>query len=103
MTPITAERRPGGDLLVTGLLSHSDVLDALASLLVDPEVLEAAANVEKWDRARMDVPPGSLEDGLYVSARSDLAALLASVQVRLTRRDLEPLLDAIDAQKLVDA
>lgn len=106
MSGITVERRPGGSLLVAGLFAHPEMLDAVVGLLVDSGVLEAATRVEAWDRARLDTPAGSVEDQAFYAARAELADLLGSVLVAFRPRDLEPVADAVDAErgrKLVNA
>lgn len=99
MSEITVERRPGGALLVSGLLAHPELVDAIAALLVAPDVVEAAARVSEYGTARMDAPEGSIEDALYQAAFNDLQGLLASVAARFAPRDLAPLADALAADE----
>ena len=99
MTRLAVERRPGGTLAVTGLLAHPELVDAIAALLVDENAREIAEAVAEYDRARLDEPEGSLADGLYGDSLATLSGYLESVVVRFAPRDLEPLADAVDAER----
>lgn len=99
MPEITVERRPGGPLLVTGLLARPEMVDVIAALLVEPELLEVAVQLAEYDRARMDAPEGSIADGLYQDAFGELSRLLAAVLVEFRSRDLEPIADAVAAER----
>lgn len=87
MSALTVERRPGRVVFVTGLLGHRAVVEEIAGLLADPEVLELARAVAA---ARDGSGPGAYDDALV-----DLAEHVAPVAFMFHDWDLEPVADAV--------
>lgn len=100
------ERLPGGSLLVAGLLAHPDVVEALAEAFVQAQVADDRLDLPRlfeqiveFGQARLDVPEGSLEDQVYNAAFNKLAGLLGSALVSFAPRDLEPIAEAMTAER----